>query len=422
MRTFIALELPSSLIDDIAALVRTLQESLEGRFMERYTYHLTLAFLGDIDEQTSHEVIAILNEICANRKPLTLACDGLGTFGRPQDCTLWLGITPNESLMDLANTIRNALKAHGIWFDPKPFKPHITLGRRIQLGSTDLSNVPFPAPTEADTVTFFKSILTKECASYKPLYSKTLKDPNFYPASASTDSSTTITTPILDVSDVIRLEKMIAADGTPLSSLMHSAGLAVADCVKNACPPPAKVCVLAGSGNNGGDGWVAAFDLARSGYETTLITPKDAASLTSEPAASTARTLLDQNPEGVPTLSLLVNPSPEEAKARIQEADMIVDGLLGTGFSDEEVREPYVSWITFANTATKSQYALAIDVPSGLNAQTGEAASPTFFADETVTMLALKTGLTTPMAAEYCGTITLAPLVDAAPYIEALVI
>lgn len=421
MRTFIALELPPSLTDDIAALARTLQESLEGRFVERYTYHLTLAFLGDIDEHTSHEVIAILNETCADRKPLTLTCDGLGTFGRPQDCTLWLGITPNESLTDLANAIRNALKIHGIWYDPKPFRPHITLGRRIQLGLTDLSNLPFPSPTEADTVTFFKSVLTKEGASYKPLYSKTLEDPNFSPALASTDSLTTITTPILDVSDVIRLEKMIAADGTSLSSLMNSAGLAVADRIKNACPTPAKVCILAGSGNNGGDGWVAAFDLAKSGYETTLITPKDAASLTAEPAASTACALLDQNPEGVPTLSLLVNPSPEEAKTGIQEADIIVDGLLGTGFSSEEVREPYASWITYANTATKPQYALAIDIPSGLNAQTGEASSPTFFADETVTMLALKTGLTSSLAAEYCGTITLAPLIDATPYIEVLI-
>ena len=50
MRTFIALDLPPDFADDAAALARRLSASMEGRFLKRDTYHLTLAFLGDVDE------------------------------------------------------------------------------------------------------------------------------------------------------------------------------------------------------------------------------------------------------------------------------------------------------------------------------------------------------------------------------------
>lgn len=50
MRTFIALDIPEEFADDVAALARVLSASVEGRFLARDTYHLTLAFLGDIDD------------------------------------------------------------------------------------------------------------------------------------------------------------------------------------------------------------------------------------------------------------------------------------------------------------------------------------------------------------------------------------
>lgn len=416
MRTFIALELPNDLANEIARIARTLQDSLDGRFLNRSTYHLTLAFLGDIDEHTSRDVVAILDEVCASYAPLPLICDGLGTFGRPEDCTLWLSFTPNESLVDLTNAIRNALSSCQISYDAKSFVPHITLARRVNLKHAHLPNLPFPLPSHANTVTLFKSDLKNEGASYKPLYSKTLNTQ----AAESNPKQNAFDEPILDVADVVRLENMIAADGIPLSTLMNTAGLAVADAVKKVTPPPAKVCVLAGSGNNGGDGWVAAFDLAKSGYSVTLLSPKQVSELTSEPGASCAKTLFNQEQLMDSSPQIIVNPPASEAQTVIQSADIVIDALLGTGFSGGKLKEPYASWITFANTATKPHYAIAIDIPSGLNAQTGIAAAPTFRAHTTVTMLALKTGLCTPGAKEYCGNITLAPLINVTPYLEVL--
>lgn len=83
MRAFIALELPADFADDTAAAARRLSASLEGRFLDRSTYHLTLAFLGDIDDAEASRAMDALDVACAGSAPVSLAPDGLGKFGRP---------------------------------------------------------------------------------------------------------------------------------------------------------------------------------------------------------------------------------------------------------------------------------------------------------------------------------------------------
>lgn len=83
MRAFIALELPADFADDTAAAARRLSASLEGRFLDRSTYHLTLAFLGDIDDAEASRAMDALDVACAGSAPVSLAPDGLGKLGRP---------------------------------------------------------------------------------------------------------------------------------------------------------------------------------------------------------------------------------------------------------------------------------------------------------------------------------------------------
>ena len=66
MRTFIALDLPPDFADDAAALARRLSASMEGRFLKRDTYHLTLAFLGDVDEAQLAAATDALEAACAS--------------------------------------------------------------------------------------------------------------------------------------------------------------------------------------------------------------------------------------------------------------------------------------------------------------------------------------------------------------------
>lgn len=249
---------------------------------------------------------------------------------------------------------------------------------------------------------------------------------------------------VLDVDEVAALERAIEEDGTSLAELMELAGHAVADEVCAWVPDPAPVVVLAGSGNNGGDGWVVARTLAEAGYPVTLIAPDLAERLHAEPARATALETFAQAAEDGLPLSVLIAPDINVLTSAIDKAEAVVDALLGTGFLGDEVREPYASWIRAANrrrfegsrakgrgqhrkrthergeheharrslpAKTKdAPFAIAVDVPSGLSAQTGAAARPSFSADMTVTMLAYKPGLVQPTAAPWTGIVKLARL------------
>lgn len=223
--------------------------------------------------------------------------------------------------------------------------------------------------------------------------------------------------PVMDVAEVVALEQRIAQEGTSLYTLMPRAGKAVAEAVCQHAPVGSYVVVLAGSGNNGGDGWVAAEDLAEQGYNVVLVTKAPAAEIKAEPAKTAAL-----KAEEAGSFRVEVDPGRGAIEEELKRADVVVDAILGTGFSYSEVREPYESWIALANEvcgrkpecsgkgAGEGAWLIAVDCPSGLNAQMGTAAQACIRADETITMLAVKTGLLVPEAAPYIGRLCLALL------------
>ena len=240
--------------------------------------------------------------------------------------------------------------------------------------------------------------------------------------------------PILNVAQVVELERRIAAAGTSLAELMERAGAAVAEAAKrlvdeaitqtrkplealahDACLPlpelePPSIAVLCGSGNNGGDGWVAARILAQEGYRVAVMSSCRAEEVKAQPAhdaAVEAKRALGE----AESCRVCENAGILEFLAFVAGADVVVDAMLGTGFSGDEVRAPYDWWIWFVNErCAEHAKVLAADVPSGLSAQTGKAADPCVEADLTVTMIVQKTGLALPEAARYCGKVEVAPL------------
>lgn len=171
MRTFIALKLPDAFVDEAAGMARRLAEQIPGRFMKRESYHLTLAFIGELNPSDVSAAACALDAACAGCDPIPVSSDGLGKFGRPHDATLWLGIAPHPTLLQLAARVREELAARDVPFDGKSFKPHLTLARRCRIPKGALPALAFPEPDEARTATLLKSTLTREGAVYKPLYS-----------------------------------------------------------------------------------------------------------------------------------------------------------------------------------------------------------------------------------------------------------
>lgn len=185
MRTFIALELPHEVVCDIADAARTLAGVLKGsvkrrgrgpRFMPRENYHITLAFLGELDECGVRAAMEAVDEACAGRAPFMLTCDGLGTFGRPSDATLWMGVRCTEALEAFAKDLRCALAEHWVAYDEKPFRPHITMATHVRFERGALPQLTFPREATCSRVTLFKSELTPEGAIYKPLYTVDLAE------------------------------------------------------------------------------------------------------------------------------------------------------------------------------------------------------------------------------------------------------
>ncbi len=103
--------------------------------------------------------------------------------------------------------------------------------------------------------------------------------------------------------------------------------------------------------------------------------------------------------------------SPERihsAQSRLHQSEVIVDALLGTGFTGR-VRPPIDSAIHAINAATKSTI-VAIDLPSGLDCDTGLPSSPTVRAHHTITFVAIKQGLTQDVSREFAGQVHVADI------------
>ncbi|MBQ9068847.1 MAG: NAD(P)H-hydrate epimerase [Eggerthellaceae bacterium] len=199
--------------------------------------------------------------------------------------------------------------------------------------------------------------------------------------------------------------------GIPSMVLMERAALALVQACRERALPMDAVCVVCGSGNNGGDGWVAARHLLDDGHAVCLVTPRPAEELRAEPAREAALRAHGALAEG--GAHILVGPGARTLDALLAESDLVIDAILGTGFSGDTVKEPYATWIRACNAAHDAgATVVAADVPSGLSAQTGHEAAECIRADHTVTMIVPKPGLDHPAA----GTVHTAPLA----YIEPL--
>jgi len=189
------------------------------------------------------------------------------------------------------------------------------------------------------------------------------------------------------------LDQRTIAAGTPGKVLMDRAGLAVA---RRAAAFSRRILLLAGKGNNGGDAIAAARHLAAMGCEPTLALFCRREDLAGDALAHF------QEIGAVPVLEL---PRLEELTAL--RAAVIVDGLLGTGLTGE-VREPTASVIRWINEQPAK--IIAIDLPSGLDSDTGQVHGVCVRADVTVTMGLPKIGLLQPAATDWVGAIEVADI------------
>lgn len=172
--------------------------------------------------------------------------------------------------------------------------------------------------------------------------------------------------------------------------LMERAGRAVVDDTHDRYPSSGHWLVMCGPGNNGGDGYVVARMAAGAGVDVTLCSLADTAQLKGDAALA----LADWQAAGGKVL-----PWPLTGDTKF---DLALDALLGTGI-DREVGGQYRQAIEFLNRLDCPK--IAIDIPSGLNADTGCVMAVAVRAQSTVTFVGRKRGMYTADGPDYCGNI-----------------
>ncbi len=159
----------------------------------------------------------------------------------------------------------------------------------------------------------------------------------------------------------------------------------------------ARVVLFCGPGNNGGDGFVIARHLFQAGVEVRVHLCGERRRLAGDAAANhdaLDRLLLRCR-------ELTTQDAARAAAAELTERDVVVDALLGTGFSGE-VREPMATLI-HAIDGSRRAAIVAVDLPSGLDCDSGRPSNATIRADLTVTFVDTKVGFLAPGAAAFTG-------------------
>jgi NAD(P)H-hydrate epimerase len=204
----------------------------------------------------------------------------------------------------------------------------------------------------------------------------------------------------LNVDEMRTAEERAVAEGGPTpATLMERAGAAVATDAA-AGVPAGRIAVVCGKGNNGGDGWVAAREMLIAGRDAFVLTLVDPAELGS-PAKEAAQAAIAA---GVPWNR---PDSDAELVRGLTEAVLVVDAIFGFGFRGP-VREPYARAIAAINDAHAA--VLSVDVPSGVEADTGTVTGDAVRADVTLTFSAPKVGLVQYPGAAFSGEVRVADI------------
>lgn len=216
------------------------------------------------------------------------------------------------------------------------------------------------------------------------------------------------------VRDVDR--RAISEYGIPGILLMENASRALAQQAmamldRPECRRGAKVLIICGGGNNGGDGFAAARHLHNADLDVTVVLMRPADSYRGDAATNL-------NICGAMELNLIeAADDPVAGLRQLPEHDLILDGLLGTGLTSD-VRPPLDAVIDWMNQ--QGAPVLAIDIPSGLDCDTGAPLGCAVRADATVTFVGIKAGFTQPGAAAHTGRIIVGDIGAPRQLIESL--
>lgn len=205
---------------------------------------------------------------------------------------------------------------------------------------------------------------------------------------------------VIDSSEIKNIEKLAAQQGMPLSSLMEQAGTKIAEIATEIIYKKKlkNICIICGTGNNGGDGLVAARLMSVMKCNVRVILADG------DPKTDLAKMNFNLLPNKVEVFSFYERAI--ECVSIIEESDMIIDAVYGIGFRDG--LNPQTGEIIRLCNENKKACKIAVDVPSGIVCDSGEIINDCFKADITVSFTALKPLHVLYPSMDCCGEIRVA--------------
>lgn len=198
------------------------------------------------------------------------------------------------------------------------------------------------------------------------------------------------------------LEAGAADYGLGVKDLMENAGRGIAKFVLDRYARARRVCVVCGGGNNGGDGFVAARYLSASREVAVVL-------LTTPENIRTGEARENWQALSATTASLHVAADKAallESSKEISDAEVVVVAIFGTGVKGTTVREPYATAISMVNASRATK--VAVDLPAGIDPETGAVSLPSVRADVTLALHLPKVGL--KGREEFTGEVVVVPI------------
>lgn len=205
-------------------------------------------------------------------------------------------------------------------------------------------------------------------------------------------------TQIVTAARMKAIEQAANEGGLLYIQMMENAGRAAWAELSRRFPVPGRLLVVAGKGNNGGDGFVMARVAAKAGWQVCVWLAEGEPRT---PDAITNRALLEALP---------VTVLPQAQAPATQGWTAVVDALYGTGFHGSLRPAGQAACALLRQCREAGAFLLAVDLPSGVCADTGEAAEGAVEADLTVCFDSRKPAHTAPQAAPFCGEVLLADI------------
>ena len=179
MRLFFALEIDEESRRSLQTAIKLLRGQVgRGSWTRPENLHVTVQFLGEQPVERLDVLNDILQQTATSVGPFPLVFDGCGTFAPRRDI-LWIGIRPSQPLQALARQIRRALAQAGLPGENRPYQPHLTIARQVQLPggpspawpgppiSCPIRQLSLMESTRRDGVLIYRAILRTDLAGHQ---------------------------------------------------------------------------------------------------------------------------------------------------------------------------------------------------------------------------------------------------------------